>query len=82
MSLPNKAIEEAEETAYNLGIDISDKNIRNLLEAARPFIAAQAVWDAANRINIHQFGPVAAPYLSAIKAQIKADADGIERDVR
>lgn len=59
-----------------------DRIAEAALSAAAPFQSAHALRDAATRINTHQFGPAAAPYLSAVRAQIVADADEYEEGTR
>ena len=48
---------------------------RASLEAAAPFIAAQALRDALDEVDTMRSGPAAAPYVSATKALLRSIAD-------
>ena len=53
--------------------------MRTALTAATPeTTSAQTLRDAADRLDTMMYGPAAAPYVSAIKARLRAEADTLE----
>ena len=86
MNIPDSIVEQAASESF--GPDWNNAHTedqrhhrneaRKILNAVAPQIAAQVLRNSADRIATGQFGPAAAPYVSAIKSQIRADADHLD----
>ena len=83
MNIPDNIVEQAASESFGPDWDNAHpedqryhrNEARKILNAATPQIAAQVLRNSADRIATGQFGPAAAPYISAIKAQIRDDAE-------
>ena len=83
MNIPEQAAEAVLRRGHQTwpdGYDESQQAViraaaRKDLEAAAPFIAAQALRDALNEVDTMRSGPAAAPYVSATKALLRSIAD-------
>ena len=51
MNIPNKAVEAAKSAGDSFGLELTSSDLEQLLEAAAPFIAAQALRDAAAQFD-------------------------------
>jgi hypothetical protein len=47
VNIPNKAVDAAKSAGDSFGLELTSSDLEQLLEAAAPFIAAQALRDAA-----------------------------------